>query len=111
MQFLNAAPPATPRADLERHVAVYGAAARRAETALTAGRWSAAAGPAIQQLIAADRTLANDLGRGVGRLNQRWFGDRLEADAAAVRVAAARVRGALGVAAVASLSDPRFALI
>jgi hypothetical protein len=106
--FVDAAPPLTPRTELDLHVAAYAAVARGADAGLGAARWPAAVMPAVQQLIAADRTLTADLQIGIAMLNQPGYGDKVAAAAAAVYDAANRVRTALGLPEAGQPTDPRF---
>jgi len=106
--FLDSAPPITPRAELDRRVAAFAVAARRADARLDRARWPAPAERAVQELIAADRKVTADLEGGVANLNQPGFGNEIAADGDALRTAGGRVRAALGLAAAPTLPDPRF---
>jgi len=108
MQFLAAAPPATPYSEIARRVAAFATIARKTDVALRRFRWPASVAPSVAALIAADETLTRDLARGDQLLNRSSFGRELEVDAAALYRASVRVRYALGLAPVRPLDDSRF---
>jgi hypothetical protein len=110
-QFLAGAPSITPRSEIDRRIAVYTAAAGKADDALSATRWPGAIAPHVQELVAADRALTSDLELGAGLLNLSWFADKLQSDAARVHLAANEVRHGLRLRPVAPLDDARFSLI
>ena len=108
VQFLAAAPPATPYSEIARRVAAFATSARKTDGALRRFRWPASVAPSVSALIAADATLTRDLARGDQLLNRSSFGRELEVDAAALYRASVRVRNALGLAPVRPLDDSRF---
>ena len=111
MQFLAAAPPVTPKSEIDRRVAELAAVASKTDAALSHERWPAAVALSVARLLAADRKLVADLARGDGLLNRTAFGQQLEADARALHTAAGQVRHALGLEPAGHLDDNRFSLL